>query len=273
LAGTVKVKNLKLYLSGLKSYHLDLGIEYTAFSDPRLERTIQGMKRDHNEPERRVRTPLTRPALLRILSHLSAANYDYIVLHYAFTLAFAGFLRVGEFTYRETDMHLGVSYSKWYLTKQNIRMAEDETYMELTLSASKTDPFHKGMTLTIAASSNIGCPVQAMKRLQTTDHHRSPASPLFCIGRYQQQAFTRQHVVKSLQALAITAGLEQGAWNGHSFRRGAATWAAEMGIPEGDIQILGRWRSDAYKVYIEYSRNDRISLSKRFQHGLHRGLR
>ena len=211
--------------------------------------------------------------MLWILSHLSAANYDHIVLHSAFTLGFAGFLRVGKFTYPETDMHLGVSYSKWYLTKQSIRMAEDETYMELTLPASKTDPFRKGMTLTIAASSDIGCPVQAMKRLQTTDHHRSPASPLFCIGRYQQQAFTCEHVVKRLQDLAITAGLEQGAWNGHSFRRGATTWAAEMGIPEGDIQILGKWRSDAYKVYIEYLRNDRISLSKRFQHGLHRGLR
>jgi len=162
---------MKLYLSVLKSYHLDLGIEYTAFSDPGLERTIQETKRDHNEPERRVHTPFTRPALLRILSHLFAANYDHIVLHSAFTLAFAGFLRVGEFTYRETDMQLGVSYSKRYLTKQSIRIAEDETYMELTLLASKTDPFRKGVTLTITAGSDIGCPVQAMKRLQTTDHH------------------------------------------------------------------------------------------------------
>ena len=45
---------MKLYLAGLKSYQLDLGIECTVFSDPRLERTIQGIKRQHNEPERRV---------------------------------------------------------------------------------------------------------------------------------------------------------------------------------------------------------------------------
>jgi len=95
-------------------------------------------------------------------------------------------------------MHLGASYSKWDLTKQRIRMAEDETYMELTLPASKTGPFRKGITLTTGASSDIGCPVQEMKLLQTTDHHRSPASPLFCIGRHRQQALTREHVVKSL---------------------------------------------------------------------------
>lgn len=130
-------------------------------------------------------------------------------------------------------------------------MADDESYIQLTLPASKTDPFRKGITCTMAASSDIGYPVQAMKRLQTTDYHRSPASPLFCVGRHQQQAFTCEHVVKCLQDLAITAGLEHGAWNGYSFRSGAATWAVKMGIPEGDIQLLGRWQSDAYKVYIE----------------------
>ncbi|KAG0644753.1 hypothetical protein HOY80DRAFT_878091, partial [Tuber brumale] len=98
-------------------------------------------------------------------------------------------------------------YSKWCLTKRSIRMAEDGTYMEITLPASETDPFRKGITLTIAASTDIGCPLHAMKRLQVTDYHRPPHSPLFCIGRHQQQAFTREHVVKSLQDLAILAGL------------------------------------------------------------------
>ena len=65
--------------------------------------------------------------------------------------------------------------------------------------------------------------------------------------------------------LAMTAGLSHGRWNGHSFRRGAATWAADVGISETEIQTLGRWRSDAYKAYIEYSDTERILLSKRFQ--------
>jgi len=67
LAGTVKVKTLKLYLAGLECYQLDLGIECSALIDPRLARTIQGIKRDHNEPERRIGTLLTRPHLLSIL--------------------------------------------------------------------------------------------------------------------------------------------------------------------------------------------------------------
>ena len=94
---------MKLYLTGIKSYQLDLGISCTAFSDPRLARTIPGIKRDHNEPERRMRTPLTRPCLKLIIHHLSPINYNDTATRAAFTLALAGFLRVGEFTYKESD--------------------------------------------------------------------------------------------------------------------------------------------------------------------------
>jgi len=161
----------------------------------------------------------------------------------AFSLAFAGFLRVGEFTYRETDRELGAFFSKWFLTKQHIRIPAGESYMELTIPASKTDPFRKGITLTIAASGDPACPVNSMRRLQAIDYHQPPSAPLFCIGRQQQLAFTREHVVRRLQQIAITAGLGQGAWNGHSFRRGAATWGSTSGN-------LGKRNSDIRPVAI-----------------------
>lgn len=265
LAGTVKVKTMKLYLAGIKSYQLDLGIDCSAFTDPRLERTIQGIKRDHSETDRRTRTLLTRPFLLQILRCLNIPTYDNIVLQAAFTLAFAGFLRVGEFTYKEVDQELGPTFAQWFLTKSSIGITEAATHMEVTLPSSKTDPFRKGIKLSIAASNDTGCPVEAMRRLLRVDTHRHPLSPLFCIGRHEQLAFTREYVVAKLQELARHAGLGYGLSNGHSFRRGAATWAAEVAISEAEIQTLGRWRSDAYKAYIEYSLEEQVSLSRRFQ--------
>ena len=210
LAGTVKVKTMKLYLAGIKSYQLDLGIECSAILDPRLERTIQGIKCDHGEPDRCIRTPLTRPPLLRILQYLPHRNYDTIVTRAAFTLSFAGFLQVGEFTYSLKDRELGATFGNWFLTKGSVRILRGGSYMELTLPSSKTDPFRKGIKLTIAASHDEACAVQAMKGLQATDTHRPQWAPLFCIGRAEQLPFTREHVVQKLQTLATTTGMGQG---------------------------------------------------------------
>ena len=136
LAGSIKVKTMKLYLTGIKSYQLDLGIDCTAFTDPRLERTLQGIKRDHSEPARRTRTLLTRPHLLHMLHHLGSSNYDDLTIRAAFTLAFASFLRIGEFTHKAIDLQMGPSFQNWFLTKSCIRFIKNSEHMELTLPAS-----------------------------------------------------------------------------------------------------------------------------------------
>ena len=265
LAGRVKVKTMKQYLSGLRSYHVDLGLPVTAFQDERLERVIRGIKREHAEPDRRQRSPLTRDCLLRILRELRLPSYTNKTLRAAFTLAFAGFLRVGEFTYQAVDLELGPNFRNWFLTKSSIKISHDRSHMSVYLPASKTDPFRHGVEIFIAATGDEACPVRAMDEFLRADTHRPLLAPLFVADLARQAPFTREHVVNRLRMLAIAAGLGAGAWNGHSFRRGAATWAAEVGISEQQIQELGRWTSSAYRSYIETSREDRIALSQRFQ--------
>ena len=38
--------------------------------------------------------------------------------------------------------------------------------------------------------------------------------------------------------------------NTHSFRIGGASAAATAGIPDSTIQVMGRWASNAYRVYL-----------------------
>ena len=110
--------------------------------------------------------------------------------------------------------------------------------MELILPASKTNPFLHGIRPTIAATNDVGCPIAAMKKFRTIDSHRPKFAPFFCIARLEQRPFTREHVIRNLQELAIMAGLGTGVWNGHSFHSGAATWAASIGIADTEIQTF-----------------------------------
>ena len=50
--------------------------------------------------------------------------------------------------------------------------------------------------------------------------------------------------------------------NTHSFRIGGASAAASAGVPDSQIQILGRWSSDAYRRYIHVSDNLVLQLGQ-----------
>ena len=46
------------------------------------------------------------------------------------------------------------------------------------------------------------------------------------------------------------AGVDTSCYSGYSFRVGAATTAASIGVGDAMIKMLGRWESAAYQQYI-----------------------
>ena len=49
-------------------------------------------------------------------------------------------------------------------------------------------------------------------------------------------------------------GLDTRSYKGQSFRIGAASHAADKGFSDAQIRTLGRWKSDAFKIYIRPER-------------------
>ena len=74
---------------------------------------------------------------------------------------------------------------------------------------------------------------------------------------------TRDKLVAAVRLALQHAGMNASQYSGHSFRIGAATTAAQVGIEDSVVKMLGRWESSAYQRYIRTPRDTLAAFSAR----------
>jgi hypothetical protein len=257
--GRIKAETLSSYVSAIRSCHVDKQLPTATFDSPVIKRLLAGAL-SLSPPTKRARLPITRDILSKIVT--AGISKKYRNLDAAFTLAFAGFLRMGEITYT-TKERKAPSFSAIKVTRSDIQFSSNLDHMLLRLKRSKTDSEHHGVSITIAATGDDLCPVQAMKRLFDEDR-KDPLSPLFSLdGGAFSAAAVQALLVKRLTAANVLAK----GYSGHSFRKGAAQHAKDHGFTDSQIQQLGRWTSNAFRLYCEASAADLFRLNAQFQRG------
>lgn len=234
----------------LKTWHIDLGLSTTSFGN-QLERALRGIKRLRGVKQAKAKMPITLPILRRLLSHLPQlfTGRNFLALRAAFTLAFACFLRSGEVTFEKFD-------PSYHLTVGSVEFAPDNSHAIVNLPASKTDPFRLGVKVVAPRVDHEECAVTALRAIT---FGRQPHQPLFCLAH--NRPLTRAFFISALRKCLTAAGVSDVDFSGHSFRRGAATWARSQGVPEETIQLLGRWTSSCVRRYVDRSASDRSQLA------------
>ena len=71
---------------------------------------------------------------------------------------------------------------------------------------------------------------------------------LFCFS--DGSPVQTSHFTQQLRQAPNFCGLDSSKYKSHSFRIGAASLAADQGLSDAQIRHLGRWKSDAFKLYI-----------------------
>ena len=103
--------------------------------------------------------------------------------------------------------------------------------------ASKTDPFHLGVSIYLGKAHSDACPVAAI--LAYAAQRGQTSGPFF---RFTGgHPLTRAHFVEAVQSALRALGMAADHYAGHSFRIGAATTAAAKGVPDSFIKTLGCW--------------------------------
>ncbi|KAJ1022693.1 hypothetical protein NDA18_005031 [Ustilago nuda] len=251
-ASNKSLNTVKRDLYVLKSWHIDLGLPTEAFDSPRLERVVRGFKRVVGDPLPVAKLPITLPLLrqlIRTLPTVCPSQHDRHMFRAAFCLAFACLLRAGELTW--------VAPGPNTLTVSSVTFAVDHSHAIIALPASKTDPFRQGATLLVPAVPLSTCAVASLRLIC---RHRAPQEPLFVLegGR----PFSRGSFLTMLRLCLGPCGVAPSSYSGHSFRRGAATWAVANGADADTIRALGRWRSDCFRRYADRSTTERAATSR-----------
>ena len=258
----LKHQSIKAYLTGIRYLQIQksLGNPFANGGMPRLEYVLTGIKRveAHCGSQPRTRLPITIDIMqkLREVWLSTPLLPDNIMLWAAACTAFFGFMRAGEFTVPsveayDPEVHLN-------LGDLALDSHTTPTIARLNIKQSKTDPFRQGVGVFLGTTGSSICPVQALIQYIGV---RSPSpGPLFTLNN--GLPLTRNLLVQRLQSALRKAGLDDSHYNGHSFRIGAATSAAQHGLEDSLIQTLGRWRSDAYRTYIRLPRAQLANVSR-----------
>jgi len=232
--------SIKVYLSAVRSLHIDHGLSDPFVNCLRLQRLLRGIKRVQGPVSPR-RLPITLDHLRAIQHGLDFSRRDHVMLWAACCLGFFGFLRAGEFTVNSTfqpSIHMTVA-------DLQADSLVNPTCFKVHIKCSKTDPFRMGCDIYVGRGEGSVCPIRALGNFLAL--RGSSAGPLFTFS--DGRPLTRQQLSSTVQSILHSAGYT-GSYSGHSFRIGAATTAAARGVPDHLIKTLGRWSSDAYQIYI-----------------------
>lgn len=249
-ADKVAAGTIQNYLSSVRYLHIIRGYRNPCSDFERLRLLMRALKKRSGKP--RQRSPVTPVMLRAIASKLDFNCYNDLLFWCATCLGFFGFLRISEFTVE------GSFDPEFDLSIDDVSLLPHVCGAVLAIKHSKTDPFRKGASVTFGATGTPICPVSALTAYL---RRRSLAKgPLlrFINGRPLSRTWFRARLKVACAGTGMT-----GDFTSHSLRIGAATAAAAAGIPAGTIQMLGRWSSDAYKLYIRTPRHKLAEMSQR----------
>ena len=145
--------------------------------------------------------------------------------------------RMGELVQKN-----GHSLFDWRKIIKRASLTFEKGRAQYRLPYHKGDPFYRGCDV-ILTTQDVADPVVMLRDyVQKRDRLHGAKAALFLHEN-------GTHPTRSWFELKFFAVLDR-QFGGHSPRTGYATFLASLGIAESIIQAVGRWSSEAWKIYI-----------------------
>jgi len=238
LSKRIKPSTIKGYLSAVRSLHIDHGIKFDLGDRLLLDRVMLGIKRSAPDKARKRRLPITTSMIQRFSTRFNLHFYHHVLLFAAICTAVGGLFRPSELCPRSAAKPVRL------LTLNALNWVQGPPlHFTIHLSQSKSDSEYKGTTVRVAWP----IAVNAM------EHYLSmrPRSAIPLFVQADGSPLLYRSLINTTTTVAKAIGIDVKRFRGVSFRAGGATSLAEAGTDPAIIQSLGRWKSQAFQLYID----------------------
>ena len=202
------------------------------------------------------RLPITLPILVCTMKGLDifcVSQYELFMFKAMCAMAFFAFLRISEITVSKQDSVNGNllqldQVSRKHSGKGNV------VSLIITFKSYKHNNNQNPFSIVLNRQPKA-CPVQSF--LDYVSVRGTVHGPLFI--NHNSSPVLRSGFSKMFGSVIRICNMDPNRYKGHSFRIGAATYAAEQGVSDDKIRHLGRWKSDAFKKYIRITSLESVS--------------
>jgi integrase len=268
----VRVRNLRgatinSYLAGIRQLHIVSNFEAPAIRTGLVKLVLKGINNRDGIQKRcekpANRLPMTINTMLIFKNAISSSHlsgHDKRLVWAVATLAFAGGFRIGELL----SKHESTFDPDFTLLARDLSISNDKsgrTTIHIHLKCPKETKSAAPTVVDVFQSDGSICPVKAFMTWSGL-RPRNQDEPLFRFDNGTPLTGTRMNRLID-QLLNPFVDKSIGKFNAHSFRIGLASMLANAGLPDDELQAIGRWSSRAFEVYLRLKRTKRMAVGKK----------
>lgn len=234
----VATSTIRRYLSGLRMWHCLHERRFPTMDAHRIRLLLKSCTRTEDRSSGKICIGLTLRDVLSLTDELTTTSWMDLVTKSIILIGFWGLARLGELV--ESKDH-----PKVFIRRKDVTFYANGNRAKIALRMAKTARPGEVQFLHLNAQPNRLDPVNALRAL-LQQIPGGPDDPLFP-GTAPGRPMHRLLISNFLKANGPSDGY---AWSGHSLRIGGASFQCHAGRSVKSLKRLGRWKSDAYRVYI-----------------------
>lgn len=249
----LKPDTINNYISGVRTLHGLAGFKISCVDDLAHQLVIKGIKNRNKQPRKQAEA-ITPQVLKMLFQKVDTSDVLELVAWVAVLIGFHCLLRASNLTSRSVS-----SFSpQENLLRRDFRMHEN--LLLVHIKWTKTMQYRERKLL-IPVIPFEDPDIDAIKwfSFMVSTIAAPPSAPAFSVPTKKGLSpLTYSQLSNKLKKWSHACNLDPSKFTTHCLRRGGASWLDEQGVPENVIAVLGDWRTNAFKAYIDSALKTRM---------------